>query len=134
MLGGIRNYGWRSLTNPASDASWVDFGNGRLYTRLSAELNLVGENFVFWPIDGQNGHTISTFHDSLAGQLMFHYNAGELFGDTADQAFAVDTGPNVNTLDTISRNELHAVCRVKMAPFAEWVVIQIVKRQVTQPL
>jgi hypothetical protein len=134
LFGGIRNYGWRSLTNPPSDSSWIDFGNGRLYVRLTAELNLVGENFVFWPIDGQNGDTINTFHDSLAGQLMIHYNQGELFGDTADKAFAIDTGPSVNTLQTIANNELHAVCRVKMAAMAEYVIIQIVKRQVTQAL
>ncbi len=134
MFGGIRNYGWRSLTNPTSDASWVDFGNARLYMDLAAELNLVGENFMFNEIDGQNGTTITGFHDALVGQLMQHYNADEFFGDTAEQAFAVDVGPSVNTLQTIANNELHAVCRIKMAPFAEQVVIQIVKRQVTQQL
>src|SRR5215831_5732705 len=115
LFGGIRNYGWRSLTNATSDPSWIDFANGRLYMDLSAELNLVGENFVFAVIDGQNGHTISEFHDALAADLMGHFNAGELFGTTPEEAFAVDTGPAVNTLQTIANNELHAVVRVKMA-------------------
>jgi phage tail sheath protein FI len=134
LYGGIRNYGWRSLTNAASDPSWVDFGNARLFIDLAAELNLVGENFMFDMIDGQNGSTINAFDDALVGQLMLHYSAGEFFGDTPAQAFAVDTGPDVNTLSTIANNELHAVCRVKMAPFAEAVIIQIVKRQITQTL
>jgi phage tail sheath protein FI len=132
LFGSIRNYGWRALVNPTSDPSWVDFGNARLFCDIAAELDLVGENFVFAEIDGQNGSTINGFHASIAGQLQQHFNAGEFFGDTADQAYAVDTGPTVNTLASIAANELHAVARVRMSPFAEYVVINIVKRQVTQ--
>jgi hypothetical protein len=134
MFGGIRNYGWRSLTNATTDPGWVDFGNARLYMDLSAELDAVGEQYVFMPIDGQNGATISAFHGSLAAVLLNHYNKGDLFGDSADQAFSVDTGPSVNTLATIANNELHAVCQVKMSPMAEWVQILIAKLQVTQTI
>src|SRR5215472_128430 len=116
MFGGIRNYGWRSLVNATTDPSWVDFGNARLYMDLSAELNAIGENFIFLELDGQDGSTISAFHAALAGNLLGHYNNGDLFGDTPDAAFAVDTGPSVNTLQTLANNELHAICRIKMAP------------------
>src|SRR5215831_2953000 len=92
MFGGIRNYGWRSLVNPTTDPSWVDFGNARLFMDLSAELDGIGENFIFQELDGQNGVTINSFHSALAGNLLNHYNAGDLFGDTPDQAFTVDTG------------------------------------------
>jgi len=131
MFGAIRNYGWRSLTNAISDPSWVDFGNARFYTELVAELDLIGENYIFSEIDGLNGVTMTSFHTSLAACLMAHYAAGELFGDTADQAFSVDTGPSVNTPQTIANNELHATCMVVMSPFAEQVFINIVKNQVT---
>jgi len=134
MFGGIRNYGWRALVNVTTDPSWVDFGNARLYMDLAAELDAIGENFIFQELDGQNGITINSFHSALAGDLLDHYNAGDLFGNTPDEAFAVDTGPSVNTLTTLANNELHAVCRVKMAPMAEYVVIQIAKRQITQAL
>ena len=134
MFGSIRNYGWRSCVNAVSDANWVNFGNGRFYMELSAELDEIGENYVFAEIDGQNGDTINAFHDELASALLTHYFAGELFGDDADQAFRVDTGPAVNTLPRLANNELHAVVSVKMSPFAEYVEIAIVKRLVTQPL
>jgi hypothetical protein len=134
LFGGIRNYGWRSLVNPISDPSWINFGNGRLYTDISAELNAIGENYVFNQIDGQNGATINLFSASLNGAMLAHYNAGDLFGDSADQAFNVNTGPTVNTLQTLANNELHAIVTLKMSPFAEYVVIQIVKRQVNQAL
>lgn len=134
MFGGIRVYGWRALVNPTSDANWVDFANARLYIDLQAELNNAGENYVFAQIDGQNGSTVNSFNGALSGVLLDHYQAGELFGDTPGAAFAVDTGPSVNTLATLANLELHAACRVKMSPFAEWVQIQIVKRQITQTL
>jgi hypothetical protein len=134
MFGGVRNYGWRALVNATSDPSWVDFGNARLFVALTAELNGIGENYIFLEIDGQDGNTITSFHGALAGVLLNHFYAGDLFGATPDTSFAIDTGPQVNTLQTIANNELHAIVRVKMAPFAEYVVIQIAKRQVTQTL
>lgn len=134
MFGSIRNYGWRSLTNPTTDADWLDFGNGRLFMAISAQLEVVGENFVFDEIDGQNGETIGNFHSALVGVLLDYYNSGQLFGDTADRAFSVDTGPSVNTLISIAANELHAVCAIKMSPMAELVAIEIVKTRVTDSL
>jgi len=134
MLGGIRNYGWRSNVNAISDANWVDFGNARFYMELSAELDEVGENYIFSQIDGQNGVLINSFHDALTGVMLDHYFAGELFGASPAESFRVDTGPSVNTLARLANNELHAVVTVKMAPFAEYVEIAVVKRMVTQPL
>ena len=134
LFGGIRNYGWRALVNSTNDPSWVDFGNGRLYMDISAELEAIGENFIFEQIDGQNGSTVNLFSAALSGAMLAHYQAGDLFGATADQAFAIDTGPTVNTLTTLANNELHAVVRMKMSPFAEAVIIQVVKRQITQTL
>lgn len=129
MFGGIRVYGWRSLTNPVTDASWIDFGNARLYMQLAGEFDAIGENYIFNEL---NNATINLFHADLAGTLLAHYAAGDLYGDTPDQAFAVDTSATVNTPTTLANNELHAAVRVRMSPFAEWVQIQIVKRQVTQ--
>lgn len=134
MFSSIRVYGWRSLANPTTDANWLDFGNGRLFMAISAELDVVGENFMFDEIDGLNGITIGNFHAALAGVLLDHYNKHELFGDTADQAFSVDTGSSVNTPATIQANELHAVCSMKMSPMAEYIQIEIVKSQVTDTL
>lgn len=134
VKGAFRVYGWRSLTDPINDPSWIDFGNSRLYIAVSADLENVGEEYLFDEIDGQNGSTIGSFHDELAGVLMGYYNSNQFFGDTAEEAFAVDTGPQVNTLQTIAALELHAVCYVKMSPFAEHVAIEIVKRQVTESI
>lgn len=131
MAGSIKNYGWRSLANPVTDNNWLDFGNSRLFVGLTAELQAIAENYVFDNIDGQNGDTINNFHNDLASALLVHYNAGDLFGDTSDESFLVDTGPSVNTLQTIANLELHAICQVRMSPFAEYIEIQVVKRQLS---
>jgi hypothetical protein len=132
MYGSMVVYGWRSGANPNVDRNWIDFANARLYMELTAELNAASQSFIFEEIDGQQGHTIGAFHDALAGVLLDHWNAGELFGDTPDQAFNVDTSPSVNTLETLQNLELHAICYVQMAPFAEYIAIQIVKRSILE--
>jgi phage tail sheath protein FI len=134
IFGQIRVYGWRSTVDGNADPSWIDFGNSRLYMLLATELDQVGENFVFEEIDGQNGKTIAAFHDALAGVLLEHFTTGELFGSTANEAFLVDTGPVVNSLVNIANLELHADCHVKMSPFAEYVPIRVIKRQVTEAI
>lgn len=127
--GVVEVFGWRANT---TDTNWTGFGNARLFMSLSARLDEVAQNYLFEEIDGQNGQTITAFHDDIAGVLMEFYNEHQLFGDTPADAFTVDTGPGVNTLATIAANELHAVVAVRMAPMAELVQIEVVKRAVTE--
>jgi hypothetical protein len=53
--------------------------------------------------------------------------AGSLYGDTADEAFSVNVGTQVNTPETIAEGVLKAVISLKMSPAAERVQIEIVK-------
>jgi len=133
QFGGIMAYGYRTLTDPNLDPNWLQFSNARLYMAIVAQADAVGENYVFSQIDGK-GVTIGAFGGALASMLNVFYNEGSLYGDSPDAAFAVDVGPSVNTPETISAGELHAVLRVKMSPFAELVVIEIVKRLITDIL
>jgi len=133
QFGGIMAYGYRTLTDPNLDPNWIQFSNARLYMAIVAQADAIGENFVFSQIDGK-GVTIGQFNGALASMLLTFYNDGSLYGDTPDTAFAVDTGISVNTPETIAAGELHAVLRVKMSPFAELVVIEIVKRLITDIL
>lgn len=132
ISGGIVVYGWRSTVNPNTDANWVAWGNGRYIMGLESRLQQAAENFVFEVIDGQNGQTINSFRDALVGVCMADFIGNQLFGETAKDAFIVDTSPAVNTLATIAANELHAVVQVKPAQMAEYIPIQVVKRAVTE--
>jgi hypothetical protein len=126
----IETFGWRSIVNAVTDPNWINFGNVRLYMAIASDADQIAETFVFRVIDGK-GQTISEFNGALVGMLMLYYQQGGLYGLSADLAFNVDTGAQVNTPITISNNELHAVLNVKMSPFAEFVVIEIVKTPLT---
>lgn len=131
MFGGIRTYGWRSLANPITEQLWLSFGHARLYMAIAARGAVIGEAFEFDTIDGQ-GRTIGAWKSALQGLLLDYYTRGDLYGSTPEEAFAVDTGAQVNTPTTLANNELHAVLSVKMSPFAEMVQIEVVKRAITE--
>jgi len=122
----IEVFGWRSLVNAVTDPNWINFGNSRLFMAIASDADQIAETFVFRVIDGK-GHTIGEFNGALTSMLLGYYQQGGLYGPTPDDAFNVDTGAQVNTLQTLALNELHAVLNVKMSPFAEFIVIDIVK-------
>lgn len=131
--GSVRIYGWRSLASPSNEPGWANFGNARLIMEIAAKADALAENYLFSEIDGQ-GITISSFGAGLVGILMPYYSQGSIYGDTANDAFRVDVGPSVNTPTTIANRELHAVISLRPSPFAEMVVIEIVKVLVDQRL
>jgi hypothetical protein len=133
IYGGVRTYGFRSCVDPIATPAWLDFGNARLNMGIVADAEAIGENYVFAQLDGR-GRTLASFNGELAGMLLDFYNEDALYGDTPEDAFYVDTGSSVNTPDTIANGELHAVIGVRMSPFAEWVVIEIVKVAVNEAL
>lgn len=133
IYGGVRTYGWRACVDPVATPAWLNFGNGRLNMEIASLAGAIGENYVFTMIDGA-GRTLSQFGGELSAMLATFYLAGALFGATPEEAFYVDVGSSVNTPTTIANGELHAVLGVRMSPFAEWVVIEIVKVAVNQAL
>jgi hypothetical protein len=131
MYGGFRVYGFRSLVDSVADPLWINFANARCYMDLAARLDVVADRFEFKDIDGR-GILLGQFNGELAAECMQLYQEGALYGNTPDEAFFIDTGPSVNTSTTLQNLELHAVVSVRMSPFAEWTVIEIVKRPITE--
>src|SRR5580765_8117293 len=131
MFGGFRVYGWRSLADPVAMRSWINFGNSRLHMAIVAEANNILETYLFEEIDGR-GILMNDLKGSLNGMLLTWYNLGSLYGETPDQAFYVDVGPQVNTPTTIANRELHAVITLRMSEFAEYIELVLVKRAITE--
>jgi hypothetical protein len=131
LYGTIRVYGWRTLVDANLDPNWVDLGNSRLYMAIAGQADAIGETFLFSKIDGSGG-TIGAFNGALAAMLATFYQNGDLYGDSATDAFFVDTGDSVNTPETMANNELHAVLNVRMSPFAEFVEIEIYKHAIAE--
>ena len=130
--GSVRTYGGRTAAGPA-DTNWLPFGNARVLMGIAHEADAVAENYVFRQIDGGR-RVFASLEADLVGICLRYFNLGALFGASAEEAFAVDTGEQVNTLATISAQEIHAVIRVKASPFGEWVAIDIVKVPIQQAL
>ncbi len=129
--GGVRTYGYRSLANPTTETNYQLASNMRLIMAITAEADVIAENYLFQVIDGQ-GHLFSDFQGDLTGMLKDFYDTGSLFGATPQDAFYVDVGPQVNTPDTIAALEIHAVLSLRISPFGETVQISIVKHPVTE--
>lgn len=126
IRGSVRVYGFRTLVDPASLPGWVNAANVRMLMAIAEQADEIGEAFVLREID-RHGHLLKEYEGALRGMLAPYWAAGSLYGDDSDEAFGVETGPAVNTPESIAANELRAVISVRMAPFAELVSIEIVK-------
>lgn len=130
----LENYGYRSAVDPAGvEAGWTQFNTARLRMAVSARGEDIGESFVFDQIDGR-GRKAAEFGAAITGMLLDFYIAGSLYGDTPEEAFAVEVGPSVNTAESIAAGELRAVATLRVSPHAELVVIEFVKTPITEPV
>lgn len=130
MYNGIRVYGWRSMANSVTDKSWIGFNSARLIMVLRTEFTILGNKFQFQEIDGLNGRVIGSFKTQAMALMNRHWLGGELFGDTVEEAYNIDMSGN--TLQTMENLELHMTVNVKVSPFAEYIPINIVKREITE--
>jgi hypothetical protein len=123
--GQVRAYGYRTAAGPL-EPNWTWFGNARVITSLAHECDAEAEKYVLRQVDGRRV-IFAKLEADLRGVCKRYYDLGALFGETPQDAFAVDTGVTINTVDTIKNGEVHAIVRVKCSPTAEWVQIAITK-------
>jgi phage tail sheath protein FI len=131
MYGGFRVYGWRSLADPVNLPNWVDLSVPRYLMSLTARCLVVGDQFVFAPVDGQK-HTINAYGASLVSLCQQDWVAGMIYGVTQSDAFNVDVGDSINTPTVLASLELRANVSVRPSPDAELVTIMIVNVPITQ--
>lgn len=131
VFGQVRTYGYRSLADPLG--LWVQFSSSRLRMQIQAEAMDLAEAFVFAQIDGR-GRKLAELAGALTGLLLRHYEQGALYGETPDEAFRVDVGSEVNTPESLQAGEVRAVMAVRMSPFGELVVIELVRAPITETL
>lgn len=119
---GVLLRGWRSLSN---EPQWVQLSQVRYVMGLSARLADISERFVFRTLTRQ---TIADYGNRFRAELLGDFEAGALFGDLPDEAYAVDVSEDVNPPEQLQDGILHALVDVTPAPFAERIVIDILKR------
>lgn len=133
--GTYKLFGFRTLVDPYALPLWINAANVRQIMAIYARANAIAERFVLAQLDGK-GLKVADFGAQLKSMLKPYFDAGSLYGDpsdpqNADLAYRVDVGSIVNTPTTIQNGELHAVLSLRLAPFAELVVIELVRAGIT---
>ncbi|WP_370325296.1 hypothetical protein [Euzebya sp.] len=121
---GARLYGFRSVS---ADPMWRQGNWARYGMSLQARLDARAERFV-------GGHitrdTLAELKNNAALELTADYEAGDIFGDTVDDAFTVDVGDTVNPADEIAAGRMRGRAEVTMTPAGETVIFDLLARPI----
>lgn len=127
------NYGFVTPELATQDAIYWQFNHSRLRMYIVAQAQLIGQPFVFAQVDGQ-GSIQNEFKGRLQAFLQTLWNQGALYGATAQDAFSVDVGSDVNTAATIASGQLNATITCSFSYFAQNVQIAVNVVPITQAL
>ena len=134
MYDGVRTYGYRSLADRSQYAQWVQLTGVRLFMEIKAKCEQVLERHVFAQMDGR-GFEFSSLNGDLKGEIAPYWNPMDaLYGATSEEAFHVDTGSAVNTPESIANGQLKARVSLRVSPFAEEVILDLVNQRITEAL
>jgi hypothetical protein len=129
----IQTYDDVTLVDQVLDERWLEASTNRLAMALTAEGNAIGDRHMFRKIDGQ-GFELADFKTDLVAMLRRRWVNRELYGATPADAFAVNTDPPVNTVDSINRRKLRAQIAFKPARTARQVEIELGNTDLTEAL
>jgi hypothetical protein len=125
VYGLLENYGFQTTVDQQEDSPFWQLNCSRMRMALVAQASAIGEHYLFRPIDGR-GLLANAFKGDLTAMLLGYYGLNSLYGNTPQEAFAVEVGETVNTIDTIAQGMLKAVCSVVLTLHAKAVQIELV--------
>jgi hypothetical protein len=123
-------YGFQTGIAQSTDTPFWQANASRSRMWLTAQAQAVGEGFMFKPIDGR-GKLQEALKRALIGVGDRLYGADGLFGETLEDAFAVETGISVNTPTSIANGELRAVAQARFSMHTKAVQIDLVSVPIT---
>jgi hypothetical protein len=124
-------WGNRTLRLFSEDPLWLQASGSRLAMTIAARGGAIIQRYAQKQIDGKRvdqGHLQSEV-GAMLGEL---FDLGALFGGTPDQAYSVDTGPDVNPLSNIQLGKLKASVAFRASPGADQVTLEIVRVAIDQ--
>jgi hypothetical protein len=132
ISGVVTTYGDRTIVNPTTEPNWASFAASRLVMGVAALADEVLSDYDFEQIDGRR-LVFKKLEGDLAGRAcMPYYLANSLYGQTPEEAFSVNTCPDVNTETTIAANEIKAQIAIRVSPLGEVLTVEIVKVPTTE--
>lgn len=134
VRGVLTLYGNVTLVNQTTEPNWKSFSGSRLIMGIAAIAGEVLENYDFATIDG-HGYVFNELKGELGGTAcMPFYQANALYGSTPEAAFIVNTGPDVNTPESIAKEQIRAQIAVRISPNGEKLSVELVKVPITESL
>jgi hypothetical protein len=131
IKGGVRLYGWRSLSSNTADYGYLT--NRDVLNTLVVQAEEALEDYVFAPVD-RKGQLLSAINAELVGLVEPMRAAGGLYenidpvsNELIDPGYKVETGSSVNTPQTLANNEVRARLFVRVSPTGGLVTLTIVK-------
>lgn len=131
VAGNPEIYGNRTLVDPDDFPNHVRLSDMRALMAIRANAYVISGGFVFKQFDGQ-GRQLASYKNELVGLLKGYWDKGMLFGATADEAFRVNVGPDVNPLADLEAGIVKAAVSVRVSPAAELIQFILIKRPITQ--
>jgi hypothetical protein len=129
--GQVRLYGFRTPVSPTGDPLYLQFNNARLDMAITWKALAIEEAYFASQIDGE-GNDTANYANSLSVMLLELYNKKALFGKSPQEAYAVDTGADVNTISTEAEGNLNATIACRRSPGADQVNLNITRVSITQ--
>lgn len=129
--GGVRTFGYRSLTNPAIDPTWVGFGGSRLLMEIAWRGQAILDVFEF---DEINLRLFAKVKGQITSMLNEFYTLGSLYGAVPGDAFLVVCDTTNNTPQTIADRQLNADVAVRISEMAEMITLNLTRVPVNRPI
>jgi hypothetical protein len=128
--GTIKLYGFRSLVNPVTNPNWFQATSRRVYMTAAARGASILENYVLIQIDGRK-RVLGRLQSELSSMMNDLYVAEALFGDTAGEAFAVDTlSDAVNPVAQLKLGKIKARVSGVYSPTGETIEMELIKQPI----
>lgn len=119
-----RVYGWRSLSPDEKNWALLTQRDTINFIVVEAERRL--ERYVFRTIDGR-GLLFAEINADMIAMLDPIRAAGGIYESEDDLGYSVDTGPSVNTVQTIARNEANVAIGARVSPTGATIGLLVTK-------
>jgi hypothetical protein len=125
-------FGDRTLVNEETDPDWRSFAASRTVMWVSELTRQVLQGFEFEDIDG-HGYIFKELEGEIGARACKPlYDQGALYGETPQEAFAVNTGPEVNTPASIEADEIKAQVAIRTSPNGGFLSAEVVKVPISE--
>jgi hypothetical protein len=132
--GVVQAYDDITPVNPETDPEWLGAAGNRLVMRIVADALEIAKAHMFGAVSGPVD--LDAFAGDLKGMLAGWFTERALFSvdGTPAGAYRVETGPSVNTTESLQARQLKAALALKISPNARQVIVQITNTPLTEAL